>query len=105
MDEGELAWGWESQISQIREARRTWRRAQWTKSFGLAAFKALDAVCGGRKIRISGRIARALFVERELDEMEADIAKLRYRIRNRGSGLYAGIDGGGYGSDYDDYWY
>ena len=115
VDEDDLPWAWEDQIEVIRDAKRTWRSAKWTREFQLETFRALATLCKSRNIKIKGRIRRALHVEEELDAMREDIDELKSMIRMRGTGLYRGIKYGrsyrgdsDYDYDEDDYsdsWY
>lgn len=102
--EDDLPWAWEDQIQVMRDAIRTWRGAKWTREFQHETFKALATLCKARKVKIKGRIRRALHVEQELDAMREDIDALKSMIRMRGTGFYRGMNYGrtyGGDSDYD----
>lgn len=93
------AWEWELQIEEIRDARRSWRRAKYTKAFDGATLRELKRICDQRKIETSASIQTALDVDAEISAMKRELDTLRHQIRMRGTGFNRGINGG-----YDD-WY
>ncbi|KWU47585.1 hypothetical protein RHOSPDRAFT_31018 [Rhodotorula sp. JG-1b] len=103
LTEHELRFSWERQLGQVEECMNTWHRADWTDNFSLETFRALSDMCRDREIKIAGTLARALFVEQEVDSLQADIDLLKRLIRSRGSGLYHGINKGRLYADNFDY--
>lgn len=87
------------QIEEIRDARRSWRRAKYTEAFDGATLRELKRICDQRKIETSASIQTALDVDAEISAMKRELDTLRHQIRMRGTGFNRGINGG-----YDD-WY